>query len=47
MPGRQNFAVISCDVTRMDCVILRHNGNLRCRYIYDHGELMSSDWLAP
>lgn len=42
-----NFAVIRCDVTSADWLLLQRDGNLRARFDYDGGELVRCRWLTP
>jgi pyridoxamine 5'-phosphate oxidase len=45
--ARANFAVISCSIDTADWLLLRPEGNLRARFIYEGSSVSHADWLAP
>ncbi|MEQ9408873.1 MAG: pyridoxamine 5'-phosphate oxidase family protein [Fuerstiella sp.] len=45
--GRQNFAVLQCNVQSAEWVLLRSDGNLRARFVYVEQNDCLAEWLAP
>lgn len=45
--GMQNFAIVNCQIERMEWLYLRHDGHLRCSFERDAQDLWNASWLAP
>lgn len=46
LPGRENFAIVTCVVDSMEWMALRFDGHLRARFIYREN-IWQESWLLP
>ncbi|WP_198377316.1 pyridoxamine 5'-phosphate oxidase family protein [Neoroseomonas rubea] len=45
--GRENFAVVTFILDRLDWLLLTHDGHRRARFAWDQGGALSAAWVAP
>ena len=45
--GYENFAIISCHFSKLDCLNLDSQGHKRCFFQWKNFELVNAEWIAP
>lgn len=45
--GRENFAVVTIILDRLDWLLLAHDGHRRARFAWDGAGALSAAWVAP